>query len=175
MKIFVFLATSLAAIFSSPAASPTWQELSSHLFTNGPIIWEAPINNLPKSFWVYQKLLPRVFTATVISNAIVLASYQNRGIPSPSTNDTCIVDDPDCNCQCMTVCNFSIRPNEAALSFYAPNQMHSTNGIPSEADIVSRAEKYAMQLGVDLAQIVEKTPTSHFNTDTNDNSLTRAC
>jgi hypothetical protein len=47
MKIFAFVAASLAAIFSSPAAPPTWQELSSHLFTNEPIIWQAPINNLP--------------------------------------------------------------------------------------------------------------------------------
>jgi len=102
----------------------------------------------------------------------VLASYQNRGIPQPSTNDTCIIDDPDCNCQCVTACNFSIQPNDATLSFYSPDQNHWTQNIPNDETASSWARMCALELGVDLAQVVEKTPTSHFNTDTNDNPLT---
>jgi hypothetical protein len=172
LKQLAILAVILVTALSSPAVPPTLEELNSHLFTNAVIVWQAPTNHLLKSFWVYQRHLPRIFPATVISNAIVLASYQNRGIPKPSTNDTCIVDDPDCNCQCMTVCNFSIRPNDATLSFYAPNQTHSTNNIPSDADIVSRAWKYAAHLGIDRAQVVAKGLMSHFNLDTNDDKIT---
>jgi hypothetical protein len=45
--------------------------------TNAQIIWKAPTNNLPKSFWIYKKL-PRVFSAAVISNALMLASFQSK-------------------------------------------------------------------------------------------------
>lgn len=45
----------------------------------------APTNNLQRTFWVYKKM-PRVFSANTISNAIVLASFQSKGFPRPSTN-----------------------------------------------------------------------------------------
>ena len=173
MKNVSFIFAILATAFSALAAPPTWQELSSHLFTNAVIVWQAPTNNLPKSLWVYQRLIPRVFSATVISNAIVLASFQSHGFPKPGTNDVCILDDPDCDsCQCARVCNFSIRPNDATLSFYSPNQNHLTQNIPSDATIDRLARDCALKLGVDLAQVVQKPVTSHFNTDTNDNQLT---
>jgi hypothetical protein len=172
MKAFAFLAAILALACSAPASPPTVEELWSHLFTNGPIVWQAPTNNLQKNFWVYRRLGPRIFPATVISNAIVLASFQSKGFPKPSTNDTCIFADPDCDCPCGRVCNFSIRPNNATLSFYSPDQNHLTQNIPSDTVVDRLARDCALKLGVDLAQVVEKSPTSHFNTDTNDNKLT---
>jgi len=117
-------------------------------------------------------MLPRVFSETVISNAIVLGSFQSHGFPKSSTNDVCIFADPDCDCQCARVCNFSIRPNDATLSFYSPDQNHLTQNIPSDATVGKLARDCALKLGVDLAQVVQKSPTSHFNTDTNDNKLT---
>ena len=173
MKTIAILAVIFLTACSALADPPTWQELSSHLFTNAVIIWQAPTNNLPKSLWVYQRVLPRIFSETVISNAIVLGSFQSHGFPKSSTNDVCILDDPDCDsCGCMRVCNFSIRPNHATLSFYSPNQNHLTQYIPSDATVGKLARDCALKLGVDLAQVVEKPVTSHFNTDTNDNKLT---
>ena len=172
MKVFAFLAAILALAYSAPARPPTVEELWSHLFTNGPIVWQAPTNNLPKNFWVYRRLGPRIFSEAVISNAIVLASFQSKGFPKPSTNVVCIEDDPDCNCPCMRVCNFSIRPYDATLSFYSPDQNHLTQNIPSDMTVDRLARDCALKLGVDLAQVVGKSPTSHFNTDTNDNKLT---
>jgi hypothetical protein len=172
MKVLILLALILASAFSAAADPVTIEELWSHLFTNGPILWQAPTHQLPKHFWIYQRRLPRVFSETIISNAIVLTPYQYRGIPQPSTKDTCIEDDPDCNCGCVRSCNFSIRPKEATLSFDAPNPTTSTNNLPSEADIVSRAWQYAAQLGVDRAQVVTNGFVSRFNWDTNNGKIT---
>jgi len=77
----VFVTVVLTA-FSSFAAY-TLEDISPHFSTNMPIIWQAPTNQLPKSFWIYKKT-PHVFSAATISNAIVLASFQNKGFPKPS-------------------------------------------------------------------------------------------
>src|SRR5208283_3399987 len=88
MKVF---APILVMIFSFRAAALTLEDICPHLSTNAQIIWQAPTNQLPKSFWIYKKS-PRVFSATIISNAIVLASFQNKRFPKPSTNRIIIWD-----------------------------------------------------------------------------------
>jgi hypothetical protein len=87
MKAF---APILAIIFSFRAAAFTsLEDISPHFSTNAQIIWQAPTNHLPKSFWIYKKL-PRVFSATTISNAMILATFQNKRFPKPSTNQIVI-------------------------------------------------------------------------------------
>jgi hypothetical protein len=162
MKILVFLATSLAAVFSSPADPPTLEELNSHLFTNAPIVWLAPTNHLPKSFWVYQRLLPRVFSETIISNGIVLGSLQSKGFPQPSTNETCIMAEPPC--PCANVCNFFINPNDATMNFESPDYKNgSPQGIPSDQVIAERAVGYTPQLGLDPTHLTSQSFFTHFN------------
>jgi hypothetical protein len=168
----VTLAASLAAAFSSLADTSSLENFSPQFSTNTQIIWQAPTNHLPKSFWTYKKLSPHVFPETVISNAIVLASFQSKGFPKPSTNDTCIMDDPDCNCPCMRVCNFYIGPASAVLSFSSPGQNTSTRQLPSDQAIVKWAWNDAALLGIDPALMAEKCLTSHFNLDTNDHKIT---
>jgi hypothetical protein len=173
VKKLSILAVILGTAYFATASPPTLEELWSHLFTNGPVVWQAPTNHLPNNLWVYQRLLPQIFSQMIISNAIVLGLFQRHGFPKPSTNDICILDDPDCdNCGCVRVCNFSIRPNDATLSFYSPDQNHLTQNIPNDATVDRLARDCALKLGVDLAQVIEKTPSVHFNTDTNDNKLT---
>jgi len=82
------------------------------------------------------------------------------------------MDDPDCNCPCAHVCNFSIRPYEAILSFFSPIQNTLTNQIPSDETVAQMAWHYAFQLGVEPAQVVQKCLTLHFNLDANDDKLT---
>ena len=72
----------------------------------------------------------------------------------------------------MRVCNFSIRPNDATLSYYSPDQNHLTQKIPDGETVASWARAYALKLGVNPAQVVEKSSIAQFNTDTNDNPLT---
>ena len=77
MKIPVLLVAVIMTVFSS-FARITLEDISPHFSTNTEIIWDVPTNALPKSFWVYKKL-PHIFSATTISNAVVLASFQSKG------------------------------------------------------------------------------------------------
>jgi hypothetical protein len=79
MKAFAVLIVTFSTAFSS-FARYALEDISPHFSTNAEILWQAPTNHLPKSFWIY-KILPRVFSATTISNAIVLASFQSKGFP----------------------------------------------------------------------------------------------
>jgi hypothetical protein len=108
MKTFALLVVILATAFSSLADPPTLAELNSHLFTNGPIIWQAPTNQLPKSLWTYKMLTPRPFTRAVLSNAVVLASLESKGFPEPSLQNSCFLLDDCQSCQCVMPCYFSI-------------------------------------------------------------------
>ena len=161
VKIFPFLTMIWATAFSAIADVPTLAELSSHLFTNATIVWQATPNNLPKSLWVYQRQLPRVFSATMISNAIVLGSLQSKGFPKPSTNETCIVAEPPC--PCMNVCNFFINPNDATMSFESPDYKNgSPEGIPNDQTIAKRAWDYTFQFDLDQTNLTQTAFFTHF-------------
>jgi hypothetical protein len=170
MKTFAILAASLAVAFSSFADRPTLEELSSHLFTNAAIVWQAPIANLPKSFWTFKIIRSHIFPQATISNAIVLGGIQAWGFPEASTNNTCIAD--DCHCSCAIHCIFSIYPPDASMCFSSPLQTSSTQKIPDDKILIKWAWYHSYQLGVDPATVAEEGFTSHFNTDTNGNSLT---
>lgn len=169
MKALTLLAAILALKFSCLAGEPTWQELSARVFTNASIVWQAPMDGLPKSFWTYKIIRPHVFSRETISNAIVLGHLQARGFPEPSTNNICISD--DCHCSCAIHCLFSIYPDDGSMCFSSPLQTNSTQQIPADSQIARWAWSCAFQLGVDLTQVVEKDFTTHFNSDTNGDSL----
>ena len=148
--------------FSASAGVSTLEELSSHFFTNGPIVWQASTNHLPKQFWVYQRRLPYVFPANVITNAIVLGSLQSQGYPPPSTNQSCILAGP--RPLTVYVCNLFIDPSEASMSFESPNyQTASLGDIPSDEAIVNRAWGCVPRLGLDPRQMVQQSFFTHSN------------
>lgn len=157
MKTFVFLAAILVSVFSSSADPVNVEELWSRLFTNGPIVWQAP-TNLPKSLWIYKKL-PRVFSVTTISNAIILASFKDKGFPQPSTNQTTIWGDhfegepqPPC---------FLILPDMGQMSFtLGDRRPDSPEGIATNQAAVERAWNCLAQLGLDRSQFVKTNDAS---------------
>ncbi len=155
----------LATAFPVFADFPTLEELNSHLFTNAVIVWQAPTNRLPRSFWIYQRTLPRIFSETVISNAIVLGSLQSKGFPKPSTNQTCIMAEPPN--PCGNVCNFFIAPGEASMFFESPNYKNgSPDGIPSDGAIVKFAWDCVLQLGLDPTHMIQESFFTHsYNVD----------
>jgi hypothetical protein len=59
MKAILLLGAILATVFSS-FAEHIIEDFSPHFSSSTEIIWNAPTNNLPDSFWTYRKL-PRVF------------------------------------------------------------------------------------------------------------------
>jgi hypothetical protein len=171
MKAFALSVAFLATAFSFQSVAIPLEDIAPHFSTNTEIIWQAPTNDLPKSLWIYRKILPHIFPATIISNAIILASFQSKGFPKPSTNNTCITVN-DCHCSCATFCNFSIFPQWATLSYSMPNPEPISANIPDDKILVKDAWDCALQLGVDPAQAALKDITFHFNSDENGNLFT---
>lgn len=157
MKFISLLAVILAMDFSMLAAPPTWEELSSHLFNNAAIVWQAPTNGLPKSLWIYERALPHVFSATVISNAIILGSLQSKGFPKPSTNDFYISEDKGANYPGPIPTIFGIIPGDASLYYSMPNYSKgSGKEIPDDKIIVKKAWQCAAQFGLDATNLIQE-------------------
>ena len=172
-KVLLFFTAIFATAFSSLADFTNSPEnFSPHFSTNAKIIWQAPTNNLPKGFWIYKRLPPPPCSATVISNAIVLASLQSKGFPRPSTNDFYIAEDKPANYSGMIPVIFSISPKTATISYWMPHADTNLLGIPADEILVRRAWAYARQFEVDSTQVAFKEITSHFNQDENYNDLT---
>jgi hypothetical protein len=163
--------------FSASADSVTWQELSSRLFTNAAIVWQAPTDKLPKSFWIYRRELPHVFSATVISNAVVLGSLQAKGFPKPSTNEFFIAEDKGPHYPGPLATIFGIRPGDANMYYWLPDYRAVLGEpIPDDKAIIALAWKYAGQLGTDPAHLVQENLYTHFcNTDQQGRATNHAC
>ena len=172
MKAAAFFTVILATTSVLAADTSSMENFCPHFPTNTPIVWQAPTNDLPKSFWVYRRLGPRIFSATVISNAIVLASLQSKGFPKPSTNDFLIGEDKGPNYPGQIPVIFSIRPGYATMFYSMPHPGTNSSGIPTDEVLAQRAWACAIQLGVDPAQVALKEITSYFNKDENYDDLT---
>jgi len=148
------LAVFLVTTFSVSAGTPSWQDLATHVFTNAAITWELPTNRLPKSLWVYRRRLPRIFSATIISNAVVLGSLQSRGFPKPTTNDFYILEQEPPNWPGMIPSLLGIRPCDAFLYFSIPQSGPvSQEEVPNDDTIMRVARKTAPLLGLDPAKL----------------------
>ncbi len=157
MKTLALIAAILATAVSSPAGTSSQENASPHVPTTTTIIWEASTNNLPKSLWTYQRLGPQTFSEAVISNALVLASLQSNGIPKPSTKAFFVWPDKGSNYSGSLPCIFSITPFDATMNYWVPNYGEpSGKDFPDDETIVACARKYASQLGLDPAQMVQK-------------------
>lgn len=151
MKIFAFI-TFFAIAFSS-WADLTLENISPHFSTNAEIVWQAPMNHLPKKIWTYKKE-PQIFSAMTISNAIILALFQSKGFPKPSTNEITIWADhsdgePDPP-------YFSILPAWGQMSFtLGDREPDSPEGIETNQAAVERAWSCLAQLGLDRSQFIK--------------------
>jgi hypothetical protein len=139
-------------VFSS-FARITLEDISPHFSTNTEIIWDVPTNALPKSFWVYKKL-PHIFSATTISNAVVLASFQSKGFPAPSTNQ--IVIWADSTAGEPQPPDFAIMPATGELSYSLGDRApDSAEAYFKDKATVARAWDCLGQLGVDRTEFVK--------------------
>ena len=163
MKAVVLIAMISAMTLPCPADPfALMEKFSPHLSTNTPILWKAT-NQLPKDFWIYRRILPRVLSATVISNAIVMASLETNGIPEPSTNDFYVHEDMGPNY--AGAIPFGIIPDDAHLYYDAPHPDTNSTDMPDDGILIQRARDCAFQLGVDLALVAAKKPSFIFNSD----------
>jgi hypothetical protein len=160
MKRIAIIAFAMNAAFML-VASTTMEDIAPRFPTNTEIVWKVPSNQLPHDIWVYKRL-PRVFSAAVISNAIVLASLQSKGFPKPTSNDFFIWEDKGPNYPGPIPNIFSIRPGYATISYGMPNyDRGSGESLPNDESAVARAWASAAQLGLDTNQLKMKNWTSH--------------
>jgi hypothetical protein len=155
------------------AAQLPLESFCPHFSTNMPIIWNAPMTNLQNRLWIYRRLPPRPFSASVISNAVVLASLQTKGFPEPSTNDYYVWEDKGPNYMGPIPEIFSIQPKIATIFYSNPKINNSTQLIPNDATVFMQGWKLAIQLGIDPKQTAFKNFTSRFKTDENGDDLTK--
>lgn len=172
VKTAAILTIILASAFSAFADFPTIEGLTSHLFTNAVIVWQAPTNELPRNFWIYQRTLPRVFSERVISKAIVLGSLQQKALPRLSTKDFYIPEDLPPNWPGPVPVVFGVQPDDASLFYEMPGYAKASDDpakdIPTDRVIAARAWKYARQLGLDTKKMALKNFYTHFcNADQN--------
>jgi hypothetical protein len=144
----------------------SWQDVSASAFTNAEIVWQVPSNALPKTMWVYHRLLPHVFPASVISNAVVLGSLQKRGFPKPSTNDFFISQEEPPNWPAPIPTLFGILPKDAYMYFSgATFTPVLTTDIPDDETIKTLARGYAPRLGIPSAQLTHGKFRNHMGDD----------
>ena len=154
MKFFALLTAFLAVAFCACANAQSWQEISSHVFTNAAVVWEIPTNQIPKSLWVYRRLLPHIFPPGVISNAVVLGSLQSRGFPPSITNDFYLSQQVPENWPGTIPTLLGIRPCDAYLYYTIPGyHAISQNEAPNDDTITRVARKTAPLLGLDPAKL----------------------
>jgi hypothetical protein len=171
MNKLALLAAILAAGVSSFAdAANSLERFSPSFSTNTEILWEAPTNLLPKNFWIYKRLPQQPFLATVISNAVMLASLQDRGFPKPSTNAFYIWSAP--NPGGMSFSIFSIQPASTTISFSSPDQNLATNNVPDDETVTKRAFEYAARFGLPPAYLIPKPVYASSNATGGDQTLT---
>jgi hypothetical protein len=153
VKTFAILTIICAMAFPTLAA-PTnpLESFSPHFSTNTQIICQFQMKNLPKSFWIYKKL-PRIFSATAISNAIILASFQSKGFPKPSTNPVVIWDnhfegEPEPR-------NFSINPAMGEISYFIGDQAPDTWPVSTNQEAVQHAWNFLPRLGINQSELIK--------------------
>lgn len=162
-----FLVSGAWLIFAATGIyAQSWQDVSAKAFTNAQIVWQVPSNALPKTLWVYRRLLPHVFPASVISNAIVLGSLEKHGIPRPSTNDFYILQEVPPNWPGPIGTLFGILPKDAYMYYsgagFAPV---SRKELPGDETIRTLARGYASRLGVASAELIHGTFHNHMGDD----------
>jgi hypothetical protein len=155
MRTLAAFALMLAAATSSATGSTnSLAQFCPKFSANTKIVWGAPTNQLPKTFWIYHRLPPQPFPAPLVAAAANLASMPTKGFPPPSTNSFFIPSQPNA-CGMGTVV-FLLEPETGTISFSSTNQNKLTNDMPSEAMVIKRAFECATRLGLVEAQLLPK-------------------
>jgi hypothetical protein len=138
----------VSVLVGSPAACAekySLEDVSPHFSPETQIIWNIETNRLPKKVWSY-RVLPRVFSAEVVSNALAMGGFRTGRNLNPQPGGFVIWDraaegdmHPD---------YFSVHTNTGSISFRRERHPAGTGETNSEA-LVERTWYYARQLGLD--------------------------
>jgi hypothetical protein len=159
MKMLTIL---LAGWFSFHAVAASLEEIAPHFAINAEIVWRVPTNDLPKRLWIYKKV-PHVFSAATISNAVVLAGFQQKGFPKPSTNTTVLWDEvAGSTIGEPRPPSFLIIPDDGMIQYDLGDRWpNSPQDIVSDQSEVEYAWNCLAWLGVDRNQFVKTNVASN--------------
>ncbi|HOC54462.1 MAG TPA: hypothetical protein PKI20_02440 [Verrucomicrobiota bacterium] len=146
----------MAGWFSFHVTAATLEEVAPHFATTTEIVWKVPTNQVPKRLWIYG-IGPHVFSAATISNAVVLAGFQQKGFPKPSAKATVIWD----RIAGSTVGEprppyFALTPKRGAIQYDIGDRWpDAPNEILADRAAVEYAWDCLARLGIDRAQFVK--------------------
>jgi hypothetical protein len=129
----------------------TLEDVSPQFGTNTAIIWKAHTNHLSARYWTYTRS-PQVFSAAAISNAIVLAGFEKKGFPRPTTNDVVLWADHS-NMEPKPP-SFCIFPKYGEMSFTLGDRIPDPPDALHDEAAVKRAFKCVALLGVNEADLL---------------------
>ena len=151
LAVFAWLTLATLATLADP---PAPQNFSPPIPPGAPIVWQAPITNLPATLRCYQRILPRSFPDRTISNALVLGSLQGNRIAWSASKELCVDYDTG---PCAHVCTFQISPKYARLAYSSPGfRTGSSGNLPDNTTLLKRAQACAAQFGLDATQLSAK-------------------
>lgn len=151
LKVLSVLFSATAFPHLALSANPI-ENFSPCFSTNTQIIWKAPTNDLPRRFWIYRRLPPRPFSASVISAAVNLASLEQY--PASSTKPFFIWSAPNpCG---MSYSIFSLEPSCSTISFSLPPQKYLSGNVPDSLTVIQWAFDRATQFGLEPALLSPK-------------------
>jgi hypothetical protein len=141
----------LSSVLQWVSNAATLEDVSPHFGANTAIVWQALTNQLPARFWTYRRL-PQIFSVGAISNGIILAGFEKKGFPRPSTNELVLwADHSDIEPKPPY---FSVLPNYGQMSFTLGDRAPNPPDNVHYQAATMRALKCAALLGVDLAELL---------------------
>jgi hypothetical protein len=153
MKPAVFFILLLTLCVSSLAQNVPFSHLGRPFsYTNLPLVWDAPTNHLPRTVWIY-RAVPSEVSPMTISNSVALGSFTEKdrkkvvGYPrtisyaDPSGKRTLWINSD---------WSFIDYANSEA------DNMHISEGVPSEQQALEMGIALFPKLGVDRNQLAKK-------------------
>lgn len=145
-KTFLFFALAFSySALAEPTADPYY-----HPPPDVEIMWNAP-TNLPDVLPVY-KTMTRNFSPAIISNAMVLASFEESDIVVSNATLIRFQDRKDDKWNRF----LNILPEAGQILYYPRTEsLGSPKGVPDEQEVSKRAWNYLSLFGIDHSQVCE--------------------
>jgi hypothetical protein len=151
MKILFYLFFSVVCVTGYAHDVPFHRLGYAFTQTNVPIIWEAPIHNLPSKLWIY-RASPAKVSPDTISNLVALGAFTEKDRKKVPDYPHLIVYDNS-----SKKIFLRIDPNWAFISYRdsSADDSNITEGVPDERQAFQIATNWLLKLGIDRNQLVK--------------------
>jgi hypothetical protein len=148
------LALLLAGLSLASAAAQdvvSLESLSPSFPASTRMIWQVPSNQIPRSLAIYTNV-PTIFTVSVVSNAIRLASLP---MPRKLTTSTNLFRLSDRNDELWSR-SLDVLPLYGQLGYRVRGEPTNPTNVPTAAEVTQLAWQYASLLGLNTAELFER-------------------